>query len=167
MKLGLGGGCHWCTEGVFRSVVGVKEVKQGWISSEAPYQNWSEGIEVHFDQQLLPVPLLLAIHLYSHSCTANHSLREKYRSAIYYFTAGQKPLINTAMREIQKDFDKPIITKVIPFKNFKINKEQFLDYYYKNPDLPFCTHYIQPKLIALSERFQETIQLRNPVKTQG
>jgi peptide-methionine (S)-S-oxide reductase len=167
MKLGVGGGCHWCTEGVFRSVVGVKEVKQGWISSEKPYQNWSEGIEVHFDPQLLHLPLLLAIHLHSHSCTANHSFREKYRSAIYYFNIDQKEVIHSALLEIQKDFDQPIITKVIPFKYFKLNEEQFLDYYYKNPELPFCTNHILPKLNALSKRFQEAIQDQDSWNTRG
>jgi peptide-methionine (S)-S-oxide reductase len=166
MKLGVSGGCHWCTEGVFRSVIGVKEVKQGWISSEIPYQKWSEGVELLFDPNLVSLAILVAIHLYSHSCTADHSFREKYRSGIYYFNTGQKQEINAALREIQKDFDQPIVTKVIPFKSFKLNEEQFLDYYYKNPDLPFCTNYIQPKLNVLSKRFQEAIQLKNPVKTQ-
>lgn len=167
MKLGVGGGCHWCTEGVFRSVIGVKEVKQGWISSESPFQKWSEGIALLFDPNLVSLPLLVAIHLYSHSCTANHSFREKYRSGIYYFNTDQKQEINATLREIQKEFDRPIVTKVIPFIDFKLNEEQFLDYYYKNPDLPFCNHYIRPKLNALSNRFQNAIQLRNPVKAQG
>jgi peptide methionine sulfoxide reductase MsrA len=28
-KIGLGGGCHWCTEGVFESLIGVTKVNQG------------------------------------------------------------------------------------------------------------------------------------------
>ena len=33
-KLGLGGGCHWCTEAVFQSLVGVERVRQGFITSD-------------------------------------------------------------------------------------------------------------------------------------
>jgi peptide-methionine (S)-S-oxide reductase len=58
---------------------------------------------------------------------------------------------------MQSDFSKAIVTKVIPFIDFKINTEQFLDYYNKNPDLPFCTKYIKPKLNALKERFQKAM----------
>ncbi|EPR66479.1 peptide-methionine (S)-S-oxide reductase [Cyclobacterium qasimii] len=155
MKVGVGGGCHWCTEGVFRSVLGVKEVKQGWISSEAPNKDWSEGVEITFDPLLVDLSLLIAIHLHSHSCTSDHAFRQKYRSAIYYFNEEQEELSKSALLELQRDFDAPIVTKVIPFVDFKMNTEQFLDYYKKNPDLPFCINYIKPKLNALKERFQK------------
>tara|TARA_B100000795_G_scaffold173674_1_gene130984 strand:- start:4871 stop:5212 length:342 start_codon:yes stop_codon:yes gene_type:complete len=35
IKIGLGGGCHWCTEAVFMSLKGVRSVRQGWIASDA------------------------------------------------------------------------------------------------------------------------------------
>jgi len=160
MKLGLGGGCHWCTEGVFSAVLGVKEVKQGWIFSDSPYQEWSEGVEILFDPELVTISLLIAIHLHSHSCTSNHALRKKYRSAIYYFNEGQKKASQFALLQMKSDFEQSIVTKVIPFKGFKINTEQFLDYYYKNPDLPFCTNHIKPKLIALKDRFQKAMDIK-------
>ena len=36
MKIGFGGGCHWCTEGVFQALRGVTQVDQGFIQSEPP-----------------------------------------------------------------------------------------------------------------------------------
>jgi peptide methionine sulfoxide reductase MsrA len=32
-RIGLGGGCHWCTEGGFESLIGIKVVNQGYIPS--------------------------------------------------------------------------------------------------------------------------------------
>jgi len=29
IHLGLGGGCHWCTEAIFLSLKGIVEVQQG------------------------------------------------------------------------------------------------------------------------------------------
>ena len=35
-KAGFGGGCHWCTEGVFQALRGVDQVDQGFVRSDAP-----------------------------------------------------------------------------------------------------------------------------------
>ena len=88
-KIGFGGGCHWCTEGVFQSLIGVNHVDQGWISSEVPNDNYSEGVIVNFDPQVISLHVLVEIHLLTHSSTSNHSMRDKYRSAVYTYDQSQ------------------------------------------------------------------------------
>ena len=51
-KIGLGGSCHWCTEAIFNSIIGVQSVEQGWVSSIAPDETSSEGVIVHFAHAL-------------------------------------------------------------------------------------------------------------------
>ena len=41
-KIGLGGGCHWCTEAVFQAFNGVEKVEQGYISSEGDAEDFSK-----------------------------------------------------------------------------------------------------------------------------
>lgn len=84
-KLGFSGGCHWCTEAVFQAVIGVEKVEQGWISPAGKAGTFYEGVLVHFDPALVDIDLLVAIHLHSHSATADHSMRNKYRSGVYVF----------------------------------------------------------------------------------
>ena len=84
-KVGFGGGCHWCTEAVFQSLIGIDKVEQGWIASNGKYFNFSEGVIIHFDNNIIDLRLLITIHLYTHSSMANHAMRNKYRSAIYTF----------------------------------------------------------------------------------
>ena len=46
---GFGGGCHWCTEAVFRSLAGVTDVRQGFISADAPHDSYSEAVSVTWE----------------------------------------------------------------------------------------------------------------------
>ena len=68
-KIGLGGGCHWCTEGVFESLLGIAYVNQGWIASNG--EN-SEADEVYFDPAVISLSDLIEIHLYTHASRSNH-----------------------------------------------------------------------------------------------
>lgn len=156
-RIGLGGGCHWCTEAVFASLKGVLTVDQGWITSEGENTTYSEGIVLEFDTSQISIDVLIAIHLHTHSATAMHSMRGKYRSAVYYFNAKDCTEAKDSIQKLQKDFDAPIITMVIPFVDFRLNKPEQLNYYYTDPTRPFCETYINPKLKLLLQRFSENV----------
>jgi peptide-methionine (S)-S-oxide reductase len=154
-RIGFGGGCHWCTEGVFASLKGVKRVDQGWVASIVPNNAFAEAVIVHFDADIIPLQDLISIHLFTHSCTSNHALRKKYRSAIYYFDLKILNIAVSCIALVQADFEKDIITQVIPFVSFKQNEEKYLDYFYKNPDNQFCRTYIYPKLDLLRIKYSK------------
>lgn len=147
--IGFGGSCHWCTEAIFQSLIGVAKVDQGWIASKAPNDSYSEAVFLTYDPTVISLETLIEVHLYTHSCTSEHSMRGKYRSAVYYVNAVQKKQSIVTIHNFQNEFDQPIITKVIPFKEFKLNDEQYLNYYKRNAQKPFCENYISPKLAAL------------------
>ncbi|MBT8233175.1 MAG: peptide methionine sulfoxide reductase [Saprospiraceae bacterium] len=155
MKIGFGGGCHWCTEAVFQSLIGVKKVYQGWIASIELSSEFSEAVLVIFDENIIDLASLIEIHLNTHSSTSNHSMRKKYRSAIYTYHKEQKDNANEILKQLQSHFEKPIITQVLPFKKFKENDEHFKDYYKKNPNSQFCQNYINPKLDLLKQKFSK------------
>ena len=147
-KVGLGGGCHWCTEGIFQSLKGVSRVDQGWIKSSGNHTSYSEAVIVHFNPEVISLEVLIEIHLLTHSSQSQHSLRTKYRSAVYTFGNGQASRIRLIIEQLQKK-NRSFVTKVIPFVDFKLNKEEFLNYYQKRKDSPFCEKYISPKLQQL------------------
>jgi len=152
-KIGLGGGCHWCTEGVFESLLGVTKVNQGWIASCGEHSEFSEAIEVYFDPAVISLTDLIEIHLYTHASTSNHSMRGKYRSGVYVYDDLQFEQALRILALLSADFDKALITQVYAFKHFKQNKIEMQDYFYSAPDRPFCETYIQPKLKLLLARF--------------
>ena len=153
-RIAFGGGCHWCTEAIFQSLKGVTLVEQGWIASSHTHATTpSEAVIVHFNPENISLNILTEIHLFTHNSTSNHALRSKYRSAIYTFSNTQEKEIEEILREKQKQFIKPLITKPYPFKSFKLNKEMYLNYYKKNPKKPFCQVRIEPKLKILLEKY--------------
>lgn len=156
-KIGFGGSCHWCTEAIFQSLIGVTMVEQGWISSIIPNDSFSEAVIVHFDPDQIDLQTLIEIHLHTHSCTSRHAMRNKYRSAIYSYAKKQHSLAEKSIVHLQKQFDQPIITKALPFQAFKKNDEMYLNYYFKKPENPFCQTYINPKLNLLLNKFSKVV----------
>ncbi len=155
-KIAFGGGCHWCTEAIFESLRGVSKVEQGWVNStHKDAHTFSEAVVVYFDEESIGLDILIEIHLLTHNSTSDHSMRKKYRSAIYTFSKEQEEISQVILKSKQKLFDKPLITKVYPFCSFKLNKEKFLHYYKTNPQKPFCKSYIEPKLKLILKRYNE------------
>lgn len=155
--IGFGGSCHWCTEAIFQSLKGVSVVEQGWIASAEPDDAFSEAVVVHFDPDIISLQTLISIHLYTHSCTATHSMRGKYRSAVYTTSPDQAIEAAGIIKNIRAEFDAPIITEVLQLLNFKLNTSNYLDYYYSNPDKPFCQNIINPKLSILLKKFANSV----------
>lgn len=158
IKIAFGGGCHWCTEAVFQSLKGVEKVEQGFVASTAENASFSEAVIVHFNPEEIPLKTLTEVHLITHKSTSNHSMREKYRSAIYTFSEAQKEEASDLINGFQSDFEHQLITRVLPFSAFKGSREAIQNYYIKNPEKPFCKKFIHPKLEMLSKQFPKHIK---------
>ena len=154
-KIAFGGGCHWCTEAVFQSLLGVIKVEQGFVSSTNTNSDFSEAVIVHFDNSKISIATLIEIHLYTHKSASNHSMRSKYRSAIYTFSESQNKKVQSELELFQFQFQNKLITKVLPFKAFKPSRAQIQNYYYNNPEKPFCERFINPKLQIILSSFSK------------
>lgn len=150
--IGFGGGCHWCTEAVFDSLRGVKRVEQGWITPVG-MDAYSEAVLLRYDKEIISLRTLIYIHLLTHNATSNHSMRGKYRSAIYTLDETSAQEAKRILQELQKEFDKKLVTKVYAFGGFRRSDEKYRKYYKKHATKGFCRTYIDPKLKLLRERF--------------
>ena len=152
-KAGFGGGCHWCTEGVFQALRGVGQVDQGFVRSEAPADTWAEGVIVTFDPSIIPLATLSEVHLRTHSATRARSPRGKYRSAIYIFEDSQRLEVESAIARFAGETGKTVHTLVLPFEGFRASDERYKNYYRTDPSRPFCRRYIDPKLDFIRRNF--------------
>ncbi|MEX0315303.1 MAG: peptide-methionine (S)-S-oxide reductase [Allomuricauda sp.] len=153
LRIALGGGCHWCTEAVFQSLKGVKMVNQGFVSPIEDNNSFSEAVVIAYDDSMISMKDLIEIHLHTHKSTSNHSFRNKYRSAVYVYSEEDFNRATQILRDLESDFEQKLITKVHYFNQFKPSEEQFHNYYYSNPEKPFCETYISPKLKTILDKF--------------
>ena len=159
-KIGLGGGCHWCTEAVFTALNGVYNVKQGYISSFGNATDFSEAIIISYTPSIISLETIIEIHLRTHKSSSNHSFRATYRSAVYCFDEFQIPEITMIIENLQLKFEDSLITKALFFNSFKPSRDELKGYYFKNPEKPFCSKYIDPKLTLLLTNFSEHISAK-------
>jgi peptide-methionine (S)-S-oxide reductase len=154
-KIGVGGGCHWCTEAVFNALKGVEKVEQGYLSAYGENKAFSEGVIIQYRPEEISLRDLVKVHLYTHASTSAHSFRKKYRSAIYCFDTKEIKVVEKILTELQNNFEEKLITKALVFQKFEASREQIQDYYEKNKNAPFCERYIIPKLQLLKDSFKE------------
>ena len=157
-QLGFGGGCHWCTEAIFDHLTGVSKVQQGWIKSSPPKDGFSEAVLIDYDPKLISEEVLIQIHLLTHASSSNHSMREKYRSAIYFVKAEDQECLERILAKAKEEDSENYVTKILPMLEFQSNSEEFLHYYKTRPKAPFCETYINPKLRKLMNNFGKHVK---------
>ncbi|KQN90400.1 peptide methionine sulfoxide reductase [Sphingomonas sp. Leaf67] len=160
MRIGLGGGCHWCTEGVVQALRGVTQVDQGFLRSDPPSNAWSEGVIAAFDPAVLPLDTLIEVHLRTHSGGGTYSPNGRYRSAVYVGEPGQRDIATAVIARVAAERGEAARTLILPFRDFTSSEERHRDYYLTDPNRPFCRRYIDPKLDFLRAQFAEIVRPR-------
>jgi len=85
-------------------------------------------------------------------------MRRKYRSAIYWTSPADESVLRTALQEVARDFDKPLVTKVLSLAQFEPSASYYQRYQEKRPQAPFCRTYIDPKLALLQSRYADYLK---------
>lgn len=159
----FGAGCFWCVEAVFERIPGVKAVAAGYAGgtkANPTYEEVCSGTTGHaevaqitYDPGMVTYENLLSMFWKSHDPTTLNrqgaDVGTQYRSAIFYHSPEQKAAAEKSKGEAQKDFDKPIVTEITPLEKFYEAENYHQDYYRTNPNAPYCTFVIRPKLKKL------------------
>ena len=84
----------------------------------------------------------------------------QYRSVIFYHNDEQKRIAEEVIREItaEKLWDHPIVTQVVPFKDFYKAEDYHQDYFANNPGQPYCQVVIAPKVVKFRKKFKERLK---------
>lgn len=143
----LAGGCFWGCQKYFDLMDGVQETEVGYANgpTENPtyeqvkhHAGHAETVRVVYDPAVLPLTELLRRYFRVIDPTAvNHQGEDfgiQYRTGIYYVDEEDAPVITNALRELSKQYDKPLAIENKPLENFYSAEEYHQKYLEKHPD---------------------------------
>lgn len=167
-------GCFWCTEAIFKRLKGVSEVISGYAGGamkDPSYEKVSTGttghaeaIQLTFDPEIISYPKLLEIFFATHDPTTKNQqgadIGSQYRSIVFYQSEEQKQQAKQAIETLEKEgvYKSPIVTEVVPLKEFYSAEEYHQNFYERNQLYPYCTVVINPKLKKLLEEFRSDVK---------
>jgi peptide-methionine (S)-S-oxide reductase len=164
----LAGGCFWCTEAVFKDVIGVESVESGYIGGHVPNPTYravcdgttghAEAIRVGYDPEQLKLGDLFDIFFATHDPTQlnrqGNDVGTQYRSAIFPASPSQEAEARAAIERAQTESSKPIVTTIEPMSEWYTAEGYHQDYWETSGrSNPYCLAVIPPKLMKLRKSF--------------
>lgn len=165
----LGGGCFWCTEAIFKEVMGVLDVESGYSNGHISAPSYkqvctgetghNEVVKITFDSSQVSVRDLLEVFFSIHDpSTLNRQgvdVGTQYRSGVYFTTPLQQAEALKIIEEINKSnkLVNKVVTEVLPLQNYWAAEELHQDFFENNPTQGYCVATISPKLDKFTGAF--------------
>lgn len=171
----LAGGCFWCTEAIYKDVIGVSKVESGYIGGTTPNPTYrqvcagdtghAEAVRLTFDPDEIGYGDILDIFFATHDPTQlnrqGNDVGTQYRSAIFPASAEQEREARAAIQRAQAEHDQPVVTSIEPMSEFYVAEDYHQDYFEREGDRnPYCAAVVAPKVRKFRKSFAE--RLKNP-----
>jgi len=152
----LAGGCFWGVEELVRKLPGVTDTTVGYAGGTLDKPRYedvksgrtghAESLQIVFDPSKISYDDILDFFFRLHDpTTANrqgNDIGTQYRSAIFYHDESQRDAAQRAITRAQPKWPRPIVTEVVPFKNFFEAEDYHQDYLQRYPNGYTC-HYLR------------------------
>ena len=170
----LGGGCFWCLEAVYDQMKGVHSVESGYMGGHMDNPTYeaictgqtghAEVVQVTFDPAVVSFREILEVFFVIHDPTTlnrqGNDTGTQYRSVIFYHSDAQRVIAREVMDSLTKEqvFSNPLVTEVVPATTFYMAESYHQEYYANNPQQPYCTYVVSPKVAKFREKFLEKVK---------
>ena len=168
------GGCFWCTEAVFLELKGVTSVTSGYIGGKTVNPTYkeicngdtghAEAIQIVFDPEQLDFGTLLEIFFATHDPTTinrqGNDIGTQYRSEVFYHNEEQRKLAEKYIELLNSEntYGKKVVTKLSPATTFYPAEDYHQNFFGRNPDQPYCSFVIPPKIEKLKSKFADKLK---------
>ena len=169
----LAGGCFWCTEAVFRDVIGVEEVESGYLGGGVENPTYkqvcsgttghAEAIRVTFDPDVISYRDILDVFMATHDPTQlnrqGNDIGTQYRSAIFPLDDAQNAEAEAAIQRANEVHDGRVVTTIEGPATWFPAEDYHQEYWAgEGQRNPYCLAVIPPKLQKLRKSFAERVR---------
>ncbi len=162
----IGGGCFWCTEGVYQMIPGVVHVTSGYSGGKNENPTYkqictgttghAEVVKVDYDPAKISFKELIDLFWYAHDpTTLNYQGNDhgtQYRSVIFYTSDGQKADAEKSKAEHNAHFNNNIVTEISPLTKFYPAEDYHQNFANENPDQGYVCAIVKPKMAKFKEK---------------
>jgi peptide-methionine (S)-S-oxide reductase len=160
----LGGGCFWCLDAAFEQLPGVIKVTSGFAGGTVANPTYdqvctgttghAEVIRVTYDPAKVSYGQILDLFWKVHDPTTLNrqgaDVGTQYRSIILTDSPQQAVWAEDSKKKAQTLYHDPIVTQIVPLKDFYSAEDYHQDYYRNNKGRnPYCQVVIATKLQKL------------------
>jgi peptide-methionine (S)-S-oxide reductase len=169
----LGGGCFWCIEAIYSEIKGVHSVTSGYSGGHIKNPSYrdvtsgrtghAEVVQLEFDPTVISYRQILEVFFHLHDPTTLNrqgaDVGTQYRSVIYFHDENQEKIAREVFAEIDRSdlWKDPLVTEIAPLTEFYVAEDYHQDYYANNPNQPYCTYVIGPKMQKLRSLFKDKL----------
>lgn len=172
----VAGGCFWCTEAVYRDVLGVIDVESGYIGGEVENPTYkqvcagdtghAEAVRVTFNPEIVRYGDVLDIFFATHDPTQlnrqGNDVGTQYRSAIFPLDDAQREAAEAAIERAQASHEDPVVTTIEGPATWYPAEDYHQEYWEGDGQRnPYCQLTIPPKLQKLRKSFAERVRPEN------
>ena len=169
----VAGGCFWCTEAVFRDVIGVTAVESGYIGGNVPSPSYkavcagttghAEAIKLAFDPEAISYAEILDVFLGTHDPTQlnrqGNDVGTQYRSAIFPLDDTQRAEAEAAIARANQEHDGRVVTTIEGPATWYPAEDYHQEYWEgEGQRNPYCLAVIPPKLQKLRKSFAARVK---------
>ncbi len=168
-QITFGGGCFWCVESCFNMLDGVDSAISGYSGGNIKnptYEEVSAGntghaevVQISYDPKIISYEQLLDVFFFLHDPTQlnrqGNDVGTQYRSVIYYQNDTEKQKAEEAITKIDqsKKYQNKVVTELTKFEKFWPAEAYHQGYYNANPNQPYCSAVVGPKIQKFKKHF--------------
>jgi len=143
----LAGGCFWGTEKYLSLIKGIVNTEVGYANGTTANPSYedvchkgsghAETVRVRYNPNEISLEFILrlfydiidplAINRQGNDCGP------QYRTGIYYADEQDGEIIANSIKELQKEYDRPVMVEVMPLQNYYAAEKYHQKYLDKNP----------------------------------
>jgi peptide-methionine (S)-S-oxide reductase len=132
MKATFGAGCFWGVQAEFDKVEGVINTSVGFMGGDKEDPSYeevctdetghAEVVHIEYDPEIVSYDELLEVFWDNHDPTQLNKqgpdVGTQYRSVIFYHSEEQKTKAMLSKQKISRNYDKEVVTQIVPAQTF-------------------------------------------------